>query len=57
VRGRGEAHSFNLIEFQNPTLKVHRLECKPGAPDFLIAETREYAQTPSGWTPNLADSA
>jgi 3',5'-cyclic AMP phosphodiesterase CpdA len=57
VRGRGEPHSFNLIEFESPMLKVHRLECKPGAPDFSVAETREYAQTTAGWTPNLADSA
>ena len=57
VRERGEAHSFNFIEFENPLLKVHRLECAKGAPDFRLAEKRQYSQTPAGWTSSASNPA
>ena len=49
VRGRGEAHSFNLLEFADPTLAIHRLECRDPRGGFSIAETSTYMQTPNGW--------
>jgi 3',5'-cyclic AMP phosphodiesterase CpdA len=49
TRGRGEAHSFNLIEFDNPKLRVHRLECQSISNGFDVADTQEFVQTEIGW--------
>lgn len=49
VRARGEAHSFNLIEFEHPRLVIHRLECASPAEGFSIAETFRYQHTTAGW--------
>jgi 3',5'-cyclic AMP phosphodiesterase CpdA len=50
VRGRGEANSFNLIEFESPRLTVHRLECVSAVEGFTTAETQTFSQTASGWS-------
>ena len=50
VRGRGEANSFNVIEFDTPRLTVHRLECSAAAEGFKTAETQIFDQTETGWS-------
>ncbi len=49
VRVRGELHSFNVIEFDHPTLSVTRLECGSAADGFLPAEQEIYAHAANGW--------
>jgi 3',5'-cyclic AMP phosphodiesterase CpdA len=51
TRGRGEANSFNLIEFEHPRLIVKRLECLTAETGFVLAETQEFTQTEKGWKP------
>jgi 3',5'-cyclic AMP phosphodiesterase CpdA len=54
VRGRGEAHSFNVIEFEKPFLSVHRLECALPGKGFFVAETRKFVQSETGWNSAVA---
>ncbi|HVF46998.1 MAG TPA: metallophosphoesterase [Pyrinomonadaceae bacterium] len=49
ARVRGEAHSFNVIEFDAPMLKVERLECLSVREGFRPAEHKLYSQVPRGW--------
>lgn len=49
TRGRGEANSFNLIEFEHPRLIVKRLECVSAETGFVLAETQEFLQGEKGW--------
>lgn len=49
TRGRGEANSFNLIEFEHPRLAVKRFEYKNA--DFALAETQNFSQAEKGWQP------
>lgn len=49
VRARGEAHSFNLLEFDNPILGVHRLECSSIKDGFKVVEGRTFRHTDNGW--------
>ena len=49
TRGRGEANSFNLLEFENPRLTVHRLECGVPSEGFNVATTEEFTQSGVGW--------
>lgn len=49
ARVRGEAHSFNVIEFDAPMLKVERLECLSAKDGFRPAEHKLYSQTRRGW--------
>jgi 3',5'-cyclic AMP phosphodiesterase CpdA len=49
TRVRGEPHSFNVIEFDQPELAVTRLESRtPGEP-FAPAETKRYTKSGNGW--------
>jgi 3',5'-cyclic AMP phosphodiesterase CpdA len=48
-RVRGEAHSFNLIEFEKPTLRVIRLERAEGKKRFEPVEEKSYTQERYGW--------
>lgn len=50
TRGRGEANSFNLIEFAHPRLTVKRLECQTGTTGFVPAESQEFTQAEKGWS-------
>lgn len=50
TRGRGEANSFNVIEFDQPHLVVKRFECRKPENSFVLAESQEFRQTPKGWT-------
>jgi 3',5'-cyclic AMP phosphodiesterase CpdA len=49
VRGRGEAHSFNLLEYDHPALVIQRFECPSVETGFAVAETRKYSQGQNGW--------
>lgn len=49
VRARGEAHSFNLLEFAHPRLAVHRFECADRQRGFEPAESKIYRQAEHGW--------
>ncbi len=49
TRGRGEANSFNVIEFEFPGLIVKRFECETGEIGFNEAQTQEFVQTEKGW--------
>ena len=48
-RSRGEANSFNLLEFENPSLTVHRLECSSPSETFSPASTEHFIRTDQGW--------
>lgn len=50
TRGRGEANSFNVIEFEHPRLIVKRLEYQSAETGFVLAATQEFFQTEKGWT-------
>jgi 3',5'-cyclic AMP phosphodiesterase CpdA len=54
TRGRGEANSFNVIEFEQPLLTVRRLECEKPETGFVLAQTQKFLQTEKGWTPEAA---
>lgn len=52
TRGRGEANSFNVIEFEQPRLTVKRMECEKAETGFVEAESQEFLQTEKGWKQN-----
>lgn len=49
TRGRGEANSFNLIEFEYPRLIVNRLECETPSQGFVPAQAQQFLQNEKGW--------
>jgi 3',5'-cyclic AMP phosphodiesterase CpdA len=49
TRGRGEANSFNVIEFEHPQLIVKRYECEQSEIGFLEAQSQEFVQSEKGW--------
>ncbi|MDQ3323099.1 MAG: metallophosphoesterase [Acidobacteriota bacterium] len=49
TRGRGEANSFNVIEFEYPRLVVKKLECVSAETGFVLAEMQKFTQTEKGW--------
>ena len=49
TRGRGEANSFNVLEFERPVLTVHRYECLVPHEGFKLATTEKFTQTGVGW--------
>lgn len=49
TRGRGEANSFNLIEFEAPRLIVSRFECRDASVGFLEVGSAVYERTGLGW--------
>lgn len=50
TRGRGEANSFNVIEFAYPRLIVKRLECQTAEIGFIEAQTQKFLQAEKGWS-------
>ena len=50
TRGRGEANSFNVIEFEFPNLIVKRFECELAEMGFQEAQSEEFTQNERGWT-------
>lgn len=49
TRGRGEANSFNLIEFEQPNLLIKRLECENAQKGFETTQIKHYQQFEKGW--------
>ena len=49
VRARGEAQSFNVLEFEHPDLNVLRFECPVPNEGFFLAETIHYRHSENGW--------
>ena len=54
TRGRGEANSFNLIEFEHPKLIVRRFECQTAETGFMQTEVQQFIQTEKGWSADVA---
>jgi len=49
TRGRGEANSFNVLEFEHPRLIVKRFECQKAETGFVLANTQNFEQSDKGW--------
>ncbi len=49
TRGRGEANSFNILEFEQPNLTIRRLECEAAQTGFQAAQIKRYEQFEKGW--------
>ncbi len=49
TRGRGEANSFNVLEYEDRTLSVKRFQCEDAATGFVIADTQKFEQFEKGW--------
>lgn len=49
TRGRGEANSFNFVEFEHPYLTVKKFECQNPDMDFVQVEVQKFAQNEKGW--------
>ncbi len=49
TRGRGEANSFNVLEFDQPNLVIKRYECESAAEGFAEAQFKEYERYEKGW--------
>ncbi len=50
TRGRGEANSFNVLEFDRPNLIIKRFECENGSTKvFIEAQFKNYEQYEKGW--------
>ncbi len=54
TRGRGEANSFNLIEFEYPKLSVKRFECETAESGFVETEVQKFTQNDKGWSADVA---
>ena len=52
TRGRGEANSFNVVEFEHPNLTVKRFECESGEKGFAEARSEQFTHGEKGWQPN-----
>ena len=48
-RVRGEAHSFNVLEFDDPSLSVSRLELNAASREFEVRETRQFLRQDGQW--------
>ena len=52
TRARGEANSFNVVEFEHPNLTVKRFECETGENGFAEAQSEQFTHGEKGWQPN-----
>lgn len=50
TRGRGEANSFNILEFEHPHLIIRRFDWQLQGTGFLQADIQEYFQSEKGWS-------
>jgi len=50
VRSRGEAQSFNVLEFEHPKLSIRRMEFRSIEKGFEPAEDFHYEQSKNGWS-------
>lgn len=48
-RSRGEANSFNVLEFEHPSLTVKRFECSSSSESFRLASAEHFIRTGRGW--------
>lgn len=48
-RSRGEANSFNVLEFEHPSLTIHRFECSSPSGSFRAGSTEHFTRTVTGW--------
>lgn len=48
-RSRGEANSFNVLEFESPSLTIRRVECTSPADPFRSASAERFTRTARGW--------
>ena len=48
-RSRGEANSFNVLEFEHPALTIHRHECPSPTDTFRLATSEQFSRTDQGW--------
>ena len=53
TRGRGEANSFNVLEFEYPRLIIKKFECQNTKSNFILAESQCYAQSEKGWAKEI----
>ena len=53
TRGRGEANSFNFIEFEHPKLLVKRFECKNVEHGFVQTEVQKFIRNEKGWSADV----
>lgn len=49
TRNRGEANSFNLLEYDSPNLIVTRVECAAPETGFLQAAVQQFRNDGKGW--------
>lgn len=49
TRGRGEANSFNVLEYEYPVLTLNRYECVVPTEGFKLATTERFTRTGVGW--------
>jgi len=49
-RSRGEANSFNLLEFENPTLAIRRFKYSSSTTSFDPAHIEHFIRNDRGWT-------
>ncbi len=54
TRGRGEANSFNFIEFEYPELIVKKFECEKAESGFVQTQMQKFVQNEKGWTADVA---
>lgn len=52
TRGRGEANSFNVIEFEHPRLVVKRVEYQIERKNFVLADAQQFLHAELGWQKN-----
>lgn len=48
-RSRGQANSFNVLEFEHPSLTIRRFECSSSSEPFRLASTEYFVRTARGW--------
>ena len=56
ARVRNEPHSFNLIDFEHPNLRIVRHECRTVSEGFVAAEEKNYIQSAEGWERSEAEN-
>lgn len=56
TRGRGEANSFNIIEFEHPKLIVKKLECENAEHGFVQTAVQKFIRNEKGWSADIAKS-
>ena len=49
IRSRGEAQSFNVLDFEHPTLAIRRMEFRSVKAGFEPAEEIVFEQAENGW--------